>query len=99
MITRLLKGLVNVVVGIAVLILGFRFIFKLFSANATNGLVEWVYNSSDVIMAPFRGIFPAATVEGSVIDFPALLAIVIYGVLGLLIVYIVDILSPTKKRR
>lgn len=97
----LLKSFVNLIVGIVVVILGLRFIFRLFAANAGNGLVEWVYNSSAEIMSPFRGIFPTATVDGSVIDFPALFAIFIYMLIGFFVIYIIDSLtvSTTKRRR
>lgn len=40
-------------------ILGLRFLLKLFGANAGNGFVSWVYEMSDVLLDPFRGIFPA----------------------------------------
>lgn len=96
----LLKSFVNVIVGIVTVILGLRFIFRLFAANPDNGLVEWVYNSSAEIMGPFRGIFPTATVEGSVVDFPALFAIFIYMLIGFFVVYIIDSLAnSTSKRR
>jgi len=95
----LLKSLVNLIVGIVVIILGLRFIFRLFSANADNGLVNWIYNSSAEIMGPFRGIFPTANIEGSVVDFPALFAMFIYMLIGFFVVYIIDAVSTNTKKK
>lgn len=95
----LLKSLVNLIVGIVVIILGLRFIFRLFSANADNGLVNWIYNSSAEIMGPFRGIFPTTNIEGSVVDFPALFAMFIYMLIGFFVVYIIDAVSTNTKKK
>lgn len=96
---NVLKTFVNVIVGIVVVILGLRFVFRLFNANADNGLVEWIYNSSAEIMGPFRGIFPASNVEGSVFDFSALCAIFMYALIGFFVVYVIDSLSASTERR
>lgn len=82
----LITKLVDVFVGLVILLLGLRVLFRLFDANVGAGFVQWVYDTSDVIMAPFRGIFPSATIEpGNVLDVSALFAILIYAILGYLL--------------
>ncbi len=104
MIGRLLAGFINFFVGIAEVFLGLRVVLRLFGANDSNGFVQWVYESSSVLLDPFRGIFPTRELaSGSVIDFSALFAMVVYGLLGMLLIYLVAALTPsepvtTKKR-
>lgn len=82
----IITRMVDFFVGLIVLILGLRVLFRLFDANPNAGFVEWIYDTSDVIIAPFRGIFPPATIEpGNVLDVSALFAILVYAVLGFLL--------------
>lgn len=97
MIGRLLVGLINLVIGIAELFLGLRVLLKLFGANANNAFVQWVYDSSGVLLDPFRGIFPSKELaSNSVVDFSALFAMLIYGLIGMLLVWVVSLLTPTE---
>ncbi len=78
--------MVDVFVGLVMVVLGFRVLFRLFDANPNAGFVSWIYDTSDVLMAPFRGIFPPATIEpGNVLDVSAIFAIIVYAVLGYLL--------------
>lgn len=92
-------GLVNLLLAVSWILLGLRFILKLFAANPTNEFVEWVYATSGEILAPFRGIFTSANIEGFTIDFTALFGMLTYGLLAMLIIYLIDLLAPTRKKR
>ena len=82
----IITRMVDIFVGLVLVILGFRVLFRLFDANSSAGFVQWIYDTSDVIMAPFRGIFPPAVIEpGNVLDVSALFAIIIYAILGYLL--------------
>lgn len=100
--SRILNWLVNIILGIVAVLLGLRFILKLFSANASNDFVDWVYRTSGDILAPFRGIFPAENINGFVIEFSTLFAMLVYGLIGMSAFYLIAILTPdsekTKKR-
>lgn len=70
-----------------------RFVLRLLGADASNAIVSWIYTWSTPIVAPFSGIFGqdatvvhgVGTVTSSVFDWPALVALVIIGiVVGLL---------------
>ena len=72
--------------GIIEVLVALRFIFRLVGANASNVFVEFVYNLSTPLVAPFAGILGQdATVAGqgavtaSVVDWTALIALVVYG--------------------
>ena len=82
----IITRMVDVFVGLVLLVLGLRVLFRLFDANAAAAFVGWIYDTSDVVMAPFRGIFPPAVIEpGNVLDVSALFAILVYAILGYLL--------------
>jgi uncharacterized protein YggT (Ycf19 family) len=99
----LIQRLIDFFVSLAVILLGLRVIFRLFDANAT-GFVEWVYDASGTLMAPFRGIFPSAELDpGNVLDVSALFAILMYVIIGYALSWLVSSLTPretvvTRKR-
>lgn len=89
----LLSYLVSIVFGIIEAILGLRVILRLFGANPGTGFVQWVYDTSASLMAPFAGIFPTATVTpGFAIDFSAIFAMIVYAIIGYLIKMLFDYL-------
>jgi uncharacterized protein YggT (Ycf19 family) len=106
MVTRLVLGLINFFLALAEILLGLRIILRFFAANPNNHFVSWVYNSSDVLLQPFRGIFPTAVIgRDHVIDFSAIFAMVVYGLLALAFTALANWLTPapvvattTKKR-
>ena len=95
-IRNLMIGLVNLVLGVAWTLLGLRFILRLFGANPTNGFVDWIYTASGDVLAPFRGIFTTANFDGFTIDFSALFAMLVYGLIAMLAIYLIELLTPTK---
>lgn len=90
----------HIFVSVVSAALGLRFVLKLFGANASNGFVSWVYEMSDVLLAPFRGIFPSHVFENQyVLEFSTLFALVVYMVFGLFVLMVIDWLVPAKVRR
>lgn len=90
----ILAAVVNFFVGLAEVILALRVLFELFSANTANGFVGWVYDTSDTLLSPFRGIFPSGRITSThVLDFTALFAMLIYAFFGYLLVELLDIIS------
>jgi uncharacterized protein YggT (Ycf19 family) len=95
MIKYLLSGLVNFFIALAELFLGLRVILRLFAANPDVQFVQWIYNSSDVLLSPFRGIFPTTTIAPDhLLDFSALFAMVVYGLIGLALLALINLLVP-----
>jgi hypothetical protein len=80
---------VNYLLGLLEALLLLRFIFKLTGANPNAGIIRFLYDLTDVFMAPFRLVFPASAAGGSVFEWSVLVAMVlyalaVYGVIGLL---------------
>lgn len=97
------KGIVNLMLTVVGVLLGLRFILKLFSANASNDFVNWIYEASAEVLGPFRGIFPAPNLDGFVIEFSTIFALLVYSLVGMLAFYLIDLMTPdrevTVKRR
>lgn len=84
---NILVSIINFFVGLAEAILGLRVVFRLFNANGANTFVHWIYQTSNTLMDPFRGIFRAtATLSpGYVLDINALFAMLMYAIIGYLV--------------
>lgn len=103
MLNRLALGLINFFVGLAEIFLGLRFILRFFDANAANQFVHWIYTSTNLLLEPFRGIFPPIVVgHHHIVDFSTLFAMAIYAVFGMILVWFVGLLHPrnyTSKKK
>lgn len=94
----LVSWLVNFFVGVAEALLGLRVLLRLFAANPDASFVNWIYNMSDTLLAPFRGIFPLATLKpGYVLDTSALFAMAVYAIAGYMILSLIAML-PVRER-
>lgn len=78
--------ILNIAHAIIVFFLGLRIIFFLFQANSATPFVQWIYNISDGLVSPFRGIFPNLTFgSASQFDVSAFIALIAYTLLFSLI--------------
>jgi uncharacterized protein YggT (Ycf19 family) len=83
---KLLVWFVHALLVLAVVILGIAFFLQLFNASTTAAFTQWIYRSANVIMAPFRGIFPPVEADnGSVLNFALLFAMLMYGLLAVVV--------------
>ena len=79
----LIGTILYIVFAIILLIIGLRFLFALLGANETSDFVATIYAYSDPLIAPFRGIFAEPITPGaSRFDSGALVALVVYGLVG-----------------
>jgi hypothetical protein len=78
------------VFGLVEAILAFRFIFKLFGANADNGFVKIIYGATGSLVGIFKGIFSQteidtkAVFEPETIIFMIVIALIAWVVLKLI---------------
>ncbi|WP_291379074.1 YggT family protein [Demequina sp.] len=92
LVTRILEFLFTLVGAFLLL----RFVLKLFGANEDNGFVSWWYEMSGVLLDPFRGVFPTETYQSQyVLEFSTLFALLVYGLAYLLIVALINAITPT----
>ena len=91
---KIISNLINGILGIAELLLGFRFVFRLFAANPNTPFVQWIYEASDPVIYPFREIFPTRVVEPNhVFEFGILFAMVSYPIVAYLLLSLMRIVD------
>lgn len=85
------SGTTNLFLTLAEVMLLVRVIVHFFFTTASGSFFHWVYYTTDVLLAPFRGVFPnpTATPGHWYIDFPALLAMAVYAAFGGLLIGLV----------
>lgn len=94
---RTAAGLVAVVTSVAEAVLAIRVVFRLFDADATNSLVQWVYAMSEPMLEPIRNFIGSQTFDQRfVLDFQALVAMAFWAVLSYLAL---SLLEWAKKPR
>jgi uncharacterized protein YggT (Ycf19 family) len=82
----LLRRVVGLLFGVMVVLIGLRILLLLIVANQSNAIVDFIYNVTEPLVAPFRGILSLDTVTpggGSVFDIAALVALI-----GWLLIYL-----------
>lgn len=55
------SNIVWYILGFIEILIGFRFVLKLLGANPDNSFVNFIYNASGVLTAPFDSIFNVST--------------------------------------
>lgn len=81
----LVKRIVSLLFGVLAVMIGLRILLLLIVANQSNAIVDFVYNVTEPLVAPFRGILSLDTVSpggASVFDVAALVALI-----GWLLIY------------
>jgi hypothetical protein len=83
--------------GVLEVILGLRFIFRLFGANEDNAFILALYNLSHVFVGPFNNIFNDQAIGShSVFELSTLVAMLIYALIGWGLVSLARVLfAPT----
>jgi YggT family protein len=95
-----MAGLLAVIVGLVQFLVGIRFVFLLLGANPGNAFVSWIYDLSTPLVTPFAGILgrSAVVAEGavvtSVLEWASLLALLVYGIVGSILVRAVSHTAP-----
>ncbi|MDP9245904.1 MAG: YggT family protein [Chloroflexota bacterium] len=77
------------------IVLLIRFILKLLGANPQQALVSGLYGITEPLVRPFQGIWPQTNTP-TVIDVPALLAIVFLFLIAALVVALVRAISGSR---
>jgi hypothetical protein len=92
--------MVNLFVGLTELLLILRIILKFFFTTAGGGFVHWAFSTTDVLLAPFRGVFPNPThAPGNwYVDWVALFAMAVYVAAGYLLVSLASRWTPGNRR-
>lgn len=85
---RTLERAIIFVFGLIQALLVLRIVFLLLSAREGNDLVAMIYNVTDILVAPFRGMFALGSVDAgrASLDVAAIVALIGWTLLELLII-------------
>lgn len=100
-IRNIVIGLIDLTLAVVSFFIGFRILFKFFTANPQTPFVAWVYQVSETFIYPFNGIFPNLQIQaGAVFDIAAIISLLSYILLTYLIISLVDgIFNAIEERR
>lgn len=70
------------ILGILEVLLAFRFVLKLLAANSAAGFTSFIYAASYPFLAPFLSVFRITRIEGSIFEWPTLLAMLVYWLIA-----------------
>lgn len=92
------KSAVKLFVLLTALALVLRFVFHLFGAESTgHGFVTWLYDTTGVLLLPFRAVYPAVAMHSRyVFEFITLFALMAYMGLGMVAMGLVERWSPKR---
>ena len=79
--------------GIVTALLIIRFVFKLLAASTQANFVTFIYNLTQVLVAPFHGIFNTEASGRNVFEPESVVAIVIYVLIGWGLVSLVRVVT------
>lgn len=86
----LMSIVINTFLAIVSGFLLFRVLFLAFSINQSTPVVRWIMQVSSFLMTPFAGIVPNLAVQSGVVDFVALISLVIYLIAGYILMSILS---------
>jgi uncharacterized protein YggT (Ycf19 family) len=94
----MIERLIIWIFGIIQLLIVLRIVLLLFAARDANPIVSFVYSITDLLVAPFRGIFGINEVAAgaAALDVAALVALVGWTILELVILGLVRIFRPAR---
>jgi len=78
----ILYRVVEIIFDAIALLIGVRILLTFFNANSATPIVNWLYDISAPLVAPFAGMFPNATVGTFVIEISSIIALVVYSLIG-----------------
>ncbi len=97
---RMVARMIDIFVNLAEIMLTLRVVLNFFFTTAGGGFVHWAFSTTDVLLAPFRVVFPSTTaVPGNwYIDWVALFAMAVYMAAGYLLYNIALLWTPSGRK-
>ena len=96
---KLVRDLSSFVIGIIEILLIFRFVLRLLSANPEASFVAWIYQTTAPLLTPFLFAFPTPTIRGGfTLEFTTIFAIFAYAFIGYIIQEVLSFMMTGKRR-
>ena len=94
-----LAAVVGFIVAVVDIFIAARFLGKLFGASAQSAFVNFIYQVSAPMVAPFTGIFGDTGTRTNTFETASLVAIVVYAVIGWGIIALIRIVTAPHGTR
>jgi uncharacterized protein YggT (Ycf19 family) len=95
---KLLRDLAAFVIGLIEILLVFRFVLRLLSADSSSSFVSWIYETTQPLLTPFLFAFPTPSVRGGfALEFTTLFAIFAYAFIGYVLQEILGVITKKSK--
>lgn len=97
---QMVARMIDIFVTLAELLLTLRVVMSFFFTTAGGGFAHWAFSTTDVLLAPFRAVFPHATAAPGnwYIDWPALFAMAVYMAAGYLLYNVALLWTPSGRK-
>ena len=89
-------AVVGFIVGVVDILVAARFLGKLLGASAQSAFVNFIYQVSGPLVAPFQGIFGNAGSKANSFETADLVAIAVYAVIGWGLVMLIRIVTAPR---
>jgi uncharacterized protein YggT (Ycf19 family) len=89
-------AVVGFIVGVVDILIAARFLGKLFGASSQSAFVNFIYQVSGPLVAPFTGIFGNSGSITNTFETASLVAIVVYAVIGWGVVMLIRIVTAPR---
>jgi hypothetical protein len=89
-------AVVGFIVGVVDIFIAARFLGKLLGASSQSAFVNFIYQTSSPMVAPFKGIFGNSGSSTNSFETASLVAIVVYAVIGWGLVVLIRIITAPK---
>jgi len=92
----MLERLIIFIFGLIELLIIVRIVLLLVAARESNALVQFIYNLSDIFVAPFRGILGINEVQAgaAAFDVAALVALIGWVIIELIVIGLIRVFRP-----
>jgi uncharacterized protein YggT (Ycf19 family) len=80
---------IYVIFAVLEALIGIRFFLKLFGANPGVPFTDFIYDMTQPFVAPFVGLFEVPQVNGGVVEWHSLVAIVVYALVAWLLAQVI----------
>ena len=88
---KAIARIVDFITWIVCFLLVARFVTHFFGTKSEAPFIEWLYSTTSDLISPFARLFVVATIGvGYKIDTPAIIAVLVYGIIGYAIVALLE---------
>ena len=94
---RMLIQVLSIILWVLEALLVTRLILKLLGANEGTDFVEFIYNLTQPLVQPFVGIFDQVVVGSGFLEWASLIALIVYGIVGAVIIQLVSSLTSGSR--